>query len=82
MQKRQEEKELFGYTNEDNPFNDTNLTKPFVWKKMYEKKGIKGSITKHDIDQKRRELKVSLHLFFTLNSIITHSFLYRMKLRK
>ena len=29
------EKEYFGYTNEDNPFNDSNLSAAFVWKKKY-----------------------------------------------
>lgn len=30
-------KEAFGYTNEDNPFGDTHLSKQFVWKKKMDK---------------------------------------------
>lgn len=40
--KQKQEKELFGYTNEANPFNDPNLTKAFVWKKKYDKEKATG----------------------------------------
>ncbi|DBA00575.1 TPA: hypothetical protein N0F65_007704 [Lagenidium giganteum] len=40
-QSRKAEKMLatFGYTNETNPFGDTNLSQPFVWGKKYEAAG-------------------------------------------
>jgi hypothetical protein len=43
--KRQKQDDLMGYTNESNPFGDSNLTEKFVWKLKNEKEeklGIKG----------------------------------------
>ena len=39
---------MFGYTNEDNPFGDSNLSKPFVWKKKEEKQGSSSSHERED----------------------------------
>lgn len=36
---------LTGYTDEANPFGDENLTKPFIWKKKYEKSIEQGMDT-------------------------------------
>ena len=30
-------KNLYGYTDENNPFGDPNLTKPFIWEKKNQK---------------------------------------------
>eukprot|EP00808_Paulinella_micropora_P018606 g71867.t1 len=53
--------EVFGYSDEQNPFGDTNLTKAFVWKKKYEKMVEDGydpnKITKKDLRLKQLELQ-------------------------
>jgi len=57
--KQKEEKELFGYTNEANPFNDPNLTKAFVWKKKFDKEGAAGkkqNLTKSQLKEKQVKL--------------------------
>lgn len=52
------DEEYIGYTNEDNPFGDSNLHETFVWKKKYEKLGMKH-INEEEIDQinKQKMLK-------------------------
>ncbi|TMW62155.1 hypothetical protein Poli38472_009648 [Pythium oligandrum] len=54
-QRKQAEKVLasFGYTNETNPFGDSNLTQPFVWRKKYEG----GSDASDDDDDKHKKKK-------------------------
>lgn len=60
--KQKEEKELFGYTNEANPFNDPNLTKAFVWKKKFDKEGASGSSKKNTLTKKQlKEKQMKLH---------------------
>ena len=52
--KREKQPKLYqrvGYTNESNPFGDTNLNQQFVWKKKAEKEGTEG---KHS-DKRARE---------------------------
>jgi hypothetical protein len=48
---------FFGYTNEENPFGDSNLTGQFVWRKRLEKTGEEAA-TKNQA-QKHREKLVS-----------------------
>merc|ERR1712228_502746 len=59
--KRAQEKELFGYTNENNPFGDANLTNAFVWKKKYERqlatKKIMKPLTKQELMEKQKTLR-------------------------
>lgn len=59
--KQKEEKELFGYTNEANPFNDPNLTKAFVWKKKFDKDKATGksrqTLTKKQLKEKQIKLR-------------------------
>ncbi|UXI19584.1 hypothetical protein NH340_JMT05527 [Sarcoptes scabiei] len=52
------DEEYMGYTNEDNPFGDSNLHETFVWKKKYEKMGVKD-IDEEEIDEdnKKKMLK-------------------------
>ena len=46
---------LIGYTNEDNPFNDPEFDKPFIWWKKYEALGIKNIDEIHaDIERIRQ----------------------------
>lgn len=49
--------ELQSYTNEDNPFGDSNLTSTFVWKKKLEKKGLKD-LTNEEIEMINRHKQV------------------------
>lgn len=44
------DEEYIGYTNDDNPFGDSNLHDTFVWKKKYEKLGYK-QIDEEEINQ-------------------------------
>ena len=51
-------KEAFGYTNEDNPFGDTHLSKQFIWKKKLdkmEKLGKEINISKDELIVKQEE---------------------------
>lgn len=51
-------KEVFGYTNEDNPFGDTHLAKQFIWKKKLdklEKLGKKINLSSNELSQKQEE---------------------------
>ncbi|KAJ5070794.1 cactin [Anaeramoeba ignava] len=57
---KQEEK-VFGYTNDDNPFGDSNLTQVFVWKKKKEKELNKGIITEDDIIKEQKKKREELH---------------------
>jgi transcriptional regulator CtsR len=59
--KRAATKELFGYTDQTNPFGDASLTKAFVWGKKYEaeskkKGGAKVAVTKSSLHDKQRAL--------------------------
>uniref|UniRef100_A0A7S4IFX2 Splicing factor Cactin n=1 Tax=Vannella robusta TaxID=1487602 RepID=A0A7S4IFX2_9EUKA len=44
----QEEELLAGYSNESNPFGDSNLTKQFVWKKKIQQDREQGKVSKKD----------------------------------
>jgi len=59
-EKQKEEKDLFGYTNDNNPFGDANLTKAFVWKKKYERETAKGVRNKDLTKQQLREKQIQL----------------------
>lgn len=51
-------KEVFGYTNEDNPFGDTHLNKQFIWKKKIdklEKLGKKINLSHNELVVKQEE---------------------------
>jgi hypothetical protein len=49
------EDDLMGYTNDSNPFGDSNLTEKFVWKLKQEKEEKKGTVKDPKQDQKRKE---------------------------
>lgn len=58
------DKELMGYTNQDNPFGDSNLLDPFVWHKKRQKEGyrhldeeLQEERDKSRILENRRELE-------------------------
>lgn len=60
-QRKRSEKMLasFGYTNETNPFGDSNLSQPFVWGKKYEDAGgdgKKGKAKPSEKDLKKQQL--------------------------
>lgn len=61
MERKAAEKELFGYTNDDNPFGDANLTKPFVWKKKWQKLKEEGKrrkpLTKAELRERQLKLR-------------------------
>lgn len=44
-----------GYTNDSNPFGDSNLTEKFVWKLKHEKEDKKGIVKDPRADSKRKE---------------------------
>ena len=44
----------FGYTNDDNPFNDTNLHETFTWKKRNDKVGSKQSAADGTKDERTK----------------------------
>ena len=46
---------FFGYTNEENPFHDSNLTGQFVWRKKHEKTG-EAVPNKRQVRKKREQL--------------------------
>lgn len=53
-----EQQELFGYTNEDNPFGDSRLTEKFVWNKrneLLQKKGFDVPNPDEDTKQKQKD---------------------------
>jgi len=50
---------LVGYTNDANPFGDTNLSAPFVWKKKMSKEGVS-----EDEKRSKREKKEKDQHFF------------------
>ena len=50
--KENQEQNYFGYSNEDNPFGDANLTSVFVWKKKFEAEGLRDKQIK-DIQKQR-----------------------------
>ena len=59
--KREAANSLFGYSNEENPFGDGNLTKMFVWKKKFEKEIEAGQdprkLTKENLRRRQEELQ-------------------------
>lgn len=56
-----------GYTNDANPFGDSNLTEKFVWKLKQDKEEKKGVVKDPKAEQRRKEeIRVSIfgfHLF-------------------
>lgn len=53
----------FGYTNENNPFGDANLSQPFIWKKkteLLQAAGVKAKQPERCLQQTERKL-VSTH---------------------
>eukprot|EP00484_Ammonia_sp_Unknown_P022917 CAMPEP_0197035306 /NCGR_PEP_ID=MMETSP1384-20130603/13148_1 /TAXON_ID=29189 /ORGANISM="Ammonia sp." /LENGTH=658 /DNA_ID=CAMNT_0042465353 /DNA_START=13 /DNA_END=1986 /DNA_ORIENTATION=+ len=59
---RENEREnYFGYSNEDNPFGDSQLTSLFIWKKKYAQQGLKDKdikkLQKERIKEKQQILK-------------------------
>lgn len=53
---KNERENYFGYSNEDNPFNDSQLTAPFIWKKKYQSHGLKDKEIR-DIQKQRMKDK-------------------------
>lgn len=49
------EDDLMGYTNDSNPFGDSNLTEKFVWKLKHEKEEKRGVAKDARADQRRKE---------------------------
>lgn len=63
---------MMGYTNESNPFGDSNLTEKFVWKLKNEKEEKVGSRSDSKSDgQRKDEIRVCPHITLHLQSIIT-----------
>lgn len=65
-QRKRSEKVLasFGYTNDTNPFGDSNLAQPFVWRKKYEEAAAAsdsgsddGRTSKHSKNSKKKKKK-------------------------
>ena len=56
VKKQKTEKTIMGYTNESNPFGDTNLTNRFVWHKKVEQEGDKNGSKK----KKKRDIQDEL----------------------
>lgn len=52
---RNKQKQLFGYTNENNPFGDANLTKAFNWRRKTEKEKAEGKITREMTAKETKE---------------------------
>eukprot|EP01027_Heterolobosea_sp_BB2_P003496 GEZU01005295.1.p1 GENE.GEZU01005295.1~~GEZU01005295.1.p1 ORF type:complete len:608 (+),score=213.77 GEZU01005295.1:57-1880(+) len=52
--KEKKEKSIFGYTNDNNPFGDSNLTEAFVWKAKVDKM-IKQGVDPEQISKKRQK---------------------------
>jgi hypothetical protein len=53
--KRDKIKSICGYTNDDNPFGDSELTKKFVWKKKEESSSSHGSKREHRSEAERKQ---------------------------
>lgn len=60
-QRKRAEKMLasFGYTNDTNPFGDSNLSQPFVWGKKYDEAGGSGGGKGSSKDGKKKATKPS-----------------------
>ena len=54
----------FGYTPEENPFNDPNLHEKFTWKKKEEKQGPSSSTTMQQDQQSKKKTKQSSTEFY------------------
>nr|WJH19564.1 C19orf29 [Euglena gracilis] len=57
------EQALLGYTNEANPFNDTNLSETFIWKKKIDKLAEEGRLDpqwRKRLKTKREELRTEI----------------------
>ena len=65
-EKREANQTLHGYTNDENPFNDNNLTQVFVWKKKYEKEIASGKdpreLTKEALRKQQEEHRREIEL--------------------
>ena len=48
---------VFGYTNDTNPFGDSNLLQPFVWGKKKEKDKSEGKVEKDDEESRLKLMK-------------------------
>lgn len=57
---RSPQQEAFGYTNENNPFNDPSLTTAFVWKKKHERDKAEGRTVKQQTKHQLREKQIRL----------------------
>jgi len=57
---KKREESYFGYTNQNNPFGDDNLTELFIWKKKYEQEGVKNEslrkVVQNHLKKKQSEL--------------------------
>eukprot|EP01083_Nonionella_stella_P006266 18233_1 len=62
--KKIQRENYFGYSNEDNPFGDSNLTNVFIWNKKFEKQGLEEkqikSIQKQLIKDKQQILQAEI----------------------
>ena len=60
--------DLMGYTNDSNPFGDSNLTEKFVWKLKHEKEEKKGIVKDPKADLRRKEeIRVCIVLFHLIS---------------
>ncbi|XP_062516489.1 splicing factor Cactin-like [Corticium candelabrum] len=48
--------DYMGYTNDDNPFGDANLLKPFVWHKKREREGVRNLTEKEHTERDRARM--------------------------
>lgn len=77
-EKAEKEKEIYGYTNDNNPFGDANLTKPFLWRHKHlkdAKEGKKvGQLTKQQLREKQMELRQEIEkvTFFSVPTTRLH----------
>ena len=60
--KRQEDAQVAGYSNQDNPWNDPNLAESFVWGKKTDKDRARGveELSKDGHKRKKVEMQVEL----------------------
>lgn len=48
---------MFGYTNDTNPFGDSNLLQPFIWGKKKDKDKLEGKVEKDDEESRLKLMK-------------------------
>uniref|UniRef100_A0A6S9JR17 Splicing factor Cactin n=1 Tax=Heterosigma akashiwo TaxID=2829 RepID=A0A6S9JR17_HETAK len=53
--KEEKAKLFYGYTNDENPWGDPNLTKQFVWRRKHAKEEPSGNASKTSLVEKRRK---------------------------